>query len=76
MLLCPARIVLFGLGGGPERALDAERALDQGEPAADVADLATRDLDPVEDVHADGAYRRRAAAVLVRRAIEQAAASA
>ncbi len=76
VLLCPARIVLFGLGGGPERALDAERALDQGEPAADVADLATRDLDPVEDVHADGAYRRRAAAVLVRRAIEQAAASA
>jgi CO/xanthine dehydrogenase FAD-binding subunit len=41
-----------------------------------VADLATRDLHPVEDVHADGDYRRRAAAVLVRRAIEQATASA
>jgi CO/xanthine dehydrogenase FAD-binding subunit len=37
-----------------------------------VADLATRDLDPVDDVHADGAYRRRAAAVLVRRAVEEA----
>lgn len=76
VLLRPARIVLFGLGGGPGRSLDAERALDQGAPAADVADLATRDLHPVEDVHADGDYRRRAAAVLVRRAIEQAAASA
>ena len=32
VLLRPARIVLFGLGCGPERALDAERALDQGRP--------------------------------------------
>jgi aerobic carbon-monoxide dehydrogenase medium subunit len=76
VLLGPARIVLFGLGGGAERSPDAERALDDGAPAADVADLATRDVDPVEDVHADGAYRRRAAAVLVRRAVEQAAAGA
>ena len=71
VLLEPARIVLFGLGGAPERALEAERALDGGAAAAEVAELATNGLEPVSDVHADGAYRRRAAAVLVRRAIEQ-----
>jgi len=50
----------------------AERALDEGAPAAEVAEAATRDLSPVDDVHADGAYRRRIAAVLVRRAIQEA----
>jgi len=75
VLLRPARIVLFGLGCGAERALEAERALQEGAGAAEVAELATRDLDPVDDVHADGSYRRRAAAVLVRRATEQAAAA-
>jgi carbon-monoxide dehydrogenase medium subunit len=72
VLLRPARIVLFGLGGAPERAPEAERASDEDAPATEVADLATRDLDPVEDVHADSAYRRRVAAVLVRRAVEEA----
>jgi carbon-monoxide dehydrogenase medium subunit len=72
VLLRPARLVLFGVGGAPERAPEAERALDADASAAEVADLATRDLDPVDDVHADGAYRRRAAAVLVRRAVEEA----
>jgi len=76
VLLRPARLVLFGIGGAPERALEAERALDEGAPAAEVADLTTRDLDPVDDVHADGRYRRRVAAVLVRRAVEQAGARA
>jgi carbon-monoxide dehydrogenase medium subunit len=73
-LLGPARIVLFGIGGAPERALEAERALDEGATSAEVADIATRGLSPVADVHADSAYRRRLAAVLVRRAIEQAGA--
>ena len=72
VLLAPARVVLFGLGGGYERPGEAERALDQGADAAEVSALATRDLEPVSDVHADAAYRRKVAAVLVRRAIEQA----
>jgi carbon-monoxide dehydrogenase medium subunit len=76
VLLDPARVVLFGVGGVPERALEAESALDGGAGAAEVAELATRDLRPVDDVHADGGYRRRAAAVLVRRALEQAGARA
>ncbi len=72
VLLDPARIVLFGLGGAPTRAHDGERALDDGAGAGEVAELATRGVDAVSDVHADGDYRRRVAAVLVRRAIEEA----
>jgi carbon-monoxide dehydrogenase medium subunit len=72
VLLHPARLVLFALGGAPGRASEAERALDEGAGADEVADVATRDLSPVDDVHADGAYRRRIAAVLVRRAVEEA----
>jgi len=72
VMLRPARVVLFGLGGAPERRVPAEQALDEGAPAAEVAELATRDLAPVDDVHADGAYRRRVAAVLVHRAVEEA----
>ncbi len=74
VLLDPARVVLFGVGGVPERALEAERALGDGAGAAEAAELATRGLKPVDDVHADGGYRRRVATVLVRRALEQAAA--
>jgi carbon-monoxide dehydrogenase medium subunit len=72
VLLDPARVVLFGIGGFPERALEAERALDDGAGAAEAAEIATRGVTAVDDVHADGRYRLRAAAVLVRRAIEQA----
>jgi carbon-monoxide dehydrogenase medium subunit len=71
VLLRPARLVLFGIGGAPERALEAERALDEDASSAEVADIATRDLSPVADVHADAAYRRRVAAVLVHRAVEE-----
>jgi len=74
LLLDPARIVLFGVAGMPVRAVEAEEGLEAGLPAAEVAELATRELEPISDVHADGAYRRRVTAVLVRRAIEQAAA--
>jgi CO/xanthine dehydrogenase FAD-binding subunit len=71
-MLRPARVVLFGLGGAPEHRVPAEQALDEGAAVAEVAELATRDLAPVDDVHADGAYRRRVAAVLVHRAVEEA----
>ncbi len=74
VLLHPARIVLFGLGGCPDRRVEAERALDDGATPGEVAERAVAGLSPVSDVHADGAYRRRVAAVLVRRAIEQAVA--
>ena len=72
VLFEPARVVIFGVAGRPMRAAEAEAALEAGGSSEEAAALATRDLDPVSDVHADGAYRRRVAAVLVRRAIEQA----
>jgi carbon-monoxide dehydrogenase medium subunit len=71
VLLDPARVVLFGVDGAPVRAMEAESALDGGADAGEAAELATRDLEPVGDVHGDSGYRRRAAAVLVRRSIEQ-----
>ena len=71
VLLDPARVVLFGVGGVPVRALEAEQALDERADGPEAAELATRGLKPVSDIHADGDYRRRAAAVLVRRALEQ-----
>jgi carbon-monoxide dehydrogenase medium subunit len=72
VLLDPARVVLFGLGSEPARAETAERALDEGAEAAEAAELATRGLEAVSDVHADAAYRLRVARVLVRRAVEEA----
>jgi carbon-monoxide dehydrogenase medium subunit len=72
VLLDPARVVLFGVGGAPVLALEAEQALDAGAGADEAAELATRGLEPVSDVHADGDYRRRMARVLVRRALQQA----
>jgi aerobic carbon-monoxide dehydrogenase medium subunit len=53
------------LGGPPEEALLAR-----------VADRVSGMLDPGDDVHASGAYRRRMAAVLGRRALAEAAARA
>jgi carbon-monoxide dehydrogenase medium subunit len=70
VLLDPARVVLFGVGGVPVRAVEAEQALDQGADGTEAAELATRGLEPVSDVHADAGYRHRVAAVLVRRALE------
>jgi carbon-monoxide dehydrogenase medium subunit len=72
VVLDPARVVLFGVGGVPTRARGSEQALDEGAEAAEAAELAVPDLDAVTDVHADPGYRRRVAGVLVRRAIEQA----
>ena len=67
-----ARIALVNVADRPVRATAAEAALRDGAPVEEVVDLATRDLDPVSDLHATSAYRRKVAGVLVRRAIEQA----
>jgi carbon-monoxide dehydrogenase medium subunit len=75
-----AGIGLFGLAGTPVRAAVAEREL-TGKPAPapddddawlDLGRLATSDVDPVEDVHASAAYRRRAGAHLVARTLSRA----
>jgi carbon-monoxide dehydrogenase medium subunit len=71
-----AGLALFGVGSTPVRAETAERALEAGEPASEVAELAVRELDPPSDVHASGATRRDIARHVVARAVERARAEA
>ena len=70
-----ARVVLINVAERPIRAREAEAAI-RGAGAsngsgvfAEAAELATRDLEPSDDLHASGAYRRKVAAVCVRRAL-------
>jgi aerobic carbon-monoxide dehydrogenase medium subunit len=67
-----AAISLFGVGTTPVRAFEAEAALLAGAPSEDVARACTAAIDPSDDLHASGAYRRRVAGVLVKRAITSA----
>ena len=71
-----ARIALINVADRPVRAIEAEAALQAGESIDDVAALATRDLDPVSDLHASAAYRRSVATVMLRRALTEATAAA
>jgi carbon-monoxide dehydrogenase medium subunit len=64
-----AAIALFGVGSTPVRAEAAEEALVAGAAVDDVAAAAAASIEPTDDVHATGAYRRKVAAVLVRRAV-------
>jgi CO/xanthine dehydrogenase FAD-binding subunit len=75
-----ARIVLFGVGGTPARMRRAEamlggRQLDDGT-LAEVARMVAGELDPDSDLHASAEYRKEVGGVLVRRALEAAAARA
>jgi carbon-monoxide dehydrogenase medium subunit len=63
------RIALVNVADRPHRATEAEAAADAGAPDDEVADLATRDLEPTADLHASSAYRKHVAGVLVRRAL-------
>jgi carbon-monoxide dehydrogenase medium subunit len=67
-------IALFGVADTPIRATAAERLLadDPGASPADAADAAVDGLTPNEDVHGDGAYRRRVARACVARALQRA----
>jgi carbon-monoxide dehydrogenase medium subunit len=75
-----ARIVCFGVGPRPLRVADAERALVGGAPVttafAEAGRLASAAVDPSDDIHASGAYRKRLAGVLTTRALAAALASA
>jgi len=63
------RIALVNVSDRPHRATEAEAAADAGASPEEVADLATRDIEPVDDLHASSAYRKHVAGVLVRRAL-------
>jgi carbon-monoxide dehydrogenase medium subunit len=70
-----AAIALFGVGPTPVRAGAAEAALAESGVRADLDEVgraAFADLDPTDDVHASGGYRRRAGAVIVARALRRA----
>jgi len=70
-----AAIALFGVGGTPVRASEAEQALIAGGATADldaVGKLAAKNLAPSDDVHASGDYRKSVAATIVARAIAKA----
>ena len=63
-----ARLVYFGVGTTPVRALRAEAAVTTGR-VDDAAAALDADLDPPSDVHASAAVRRQLARVLLRRAV-------
>ncbi len=69
------RIVLGGVADVPVRAREAERLLADGEPPEAAARAAAEEIEPGFDMHASPDYRRRLAATLVRRALEEAAAN-
>jgi carbon-monoxide dehydrogenase medium subunit len=67
---------LVNMGPVPLRATATEQALASGAPAAEAAALAADGTSPPADNNASPAYREHLARVLVRRALEQAAARA
>jgi carbon-monoxide dehydrogenase medium subunit len=73
------RMALMGTNPRPRRAVSVEQGLlgrrPDPEVIAQAARLVQRDVDPVDDVHADARYRRSVAATLVRRALTEAAGS-
>jgi len=75
-----ARLVLFGAGPRPARAVAAEQALHGQAPTPAAleaaARLAAEALEAHDDLHATAAYRRRVAATLAARALADAAARA
>ena len=79
-LVTRAAIALFGMGATPVRAADAERSLvgRRPDPAAlaEVGHAAVADLDPPDDVHASGRYRRTVGAHVVTRGLTRAVAAA
>jgi aerobic carbon-monoxide dehydrogenase medium subunit len=66
------RIVLGGVADVPVRAREAERLVAGGAAPEAVARAAAEEIEPGHDLHAGPDYRRRLAATLVRRALEEA----
>jgi carbon-monoxide dehydrogenase medium subunit len=65
------RLALVNVADKPYRATEAEAAARAGADVEEIADLATRDLEPSTDLHATSAYRKHVARVLVRRALTE-----
>ncbi len=67
-------VALVNMGMTPLRATAVEEALASGASGAEAASHAADGLDPPSDLNASADYRRHLARVLVRRALEEAAA--
>jgi aerobic carbon-monoxide dehydrogenase medium subunit len=71
-----ARIVIGGVDEVPVRPREAEEVLRGAEPDAgafgEAAAAASREIDPVGDLHGSARYRRELTEVLVRRALHEA----
>ena len=67
-------VALINMGLTPLRASAVEAALASGASSADAAALAAEGTSAGTDIHASKAYREHLARVLVRRALEEAAA--
>jgi carbon-monoxide dehydrogenase medium subunit len=71
-----ARIVVTGMGEGPQRVLEAEAALTEqdlkAKSLADVAAAVERTVRPSGDLHAPGWYRKKVAGVVAARACRDA----
>ena len=68
--LTDVRLAFFGVGATPVRARRAEQALAAGDIEAGVKALA-HDLDPPDDVQAEGRVKKHLAGVLLRRVARQ-----
>ena len=72
-----ARLAFAGVSDVPVRAFGAEDLLVGERPSDELFDAAARrateDIDPPADLHGSSDYRRRVAAVLVRRGLRAAA---
>jgi aerobic carbon-monoxide dehydrogenase medium subunit len=68
--LADVRLAFFGVGSTPVRARRAEAALAAGDVDAAVTALA-HDLDPPDDVQAEGRVKRHLSGVLLRRVARQ-----
>ena len=70
------KVALINMGLTPLRAAAVEAALASGAPVSDAAALAAEGTNAGSDIHASKAFREHLARVLVRRALEDAAARA
>jgi carbon-monoxide dehydrogenase medium subunit len=70
-----AALAALGMGGTPIRLKGAERAVQgrtmSSDTARDAARTAAGEVEPLEDVHADAAYRRELIGILVERALQE-----
>ena len=70
-----ASLTIGGIGPAPVRATEVEQAITGQTASAELfrtASESCRTLDAIEDIHAPASYRQHLAAVLSRRALEQA----